>query len=114
LATSAVGGDVWILDLGDQVGHEQGFRRPAVVLSVDRLNTSRAGVVLVVPVTRTRRGVPSHIEIEPGPSGLRDVSYAKVDELRPVSVERLENRCGAVTPAALERIATAARLLLGL
>lgn len=41
------------------------------------MNRSRAGLVIVVPVTRTRRGLPSHVEIEPASSGLRETGYAK-------------------------------------
>lgn len=52
-------------------------RRPAVVISADPLNESRAGVVIVVPSTTARLGLPSHVEIEPGTSGL--------DELRACS-----------------------------
>jgi len=105
---------VWTIDLGESIGHEQGYRRPAVVLSVDRLNNSRAGLLLVVPTTWAHRNLPSHIEVEPGSSGLRETSYAKVEDLRSVSVRRLERRCGTDTDAALHRISTAARLLLGL
>ena len=107
-------GDVWTIDLGDPIGHEQGYRRPAVVLSADRLNQSRAGVVIVVPLTRSRRMLPSHVEIAPGESGLRETSYAKVEDLRSLSVQRLERRCGTVDDRAMAALAAAARILLAL
>ena len=31
-------GEVWMVDLGDPVGHEQGYRRLAVAISADRLH----------------------------------------------------------------------------
>lgn len=106
--------DVWLVDFGEPVGHEQGYRRPSIVVSHDRLNESRAGLVIVVPVTRSRRGLPSHIEIEPAESGLDSVSYAKVEDLKSVSTDRLVRRFGAVSPVVIGQIAAAARLLLDL
>jgi mRNA-degrading endonuclease toxin of MazEF toxin-antitoxin module len=49
------------------------------------LNESRAGVVIVVPTTAVRRGLSSHIEIEPGTAGLDELSYAKSEEVKSVS-----------------------------
>jgi hypothetical protein len=56
--------------------------RPLVV-SADPLNEGPAGVVIVVPTTTTRRGLPSHVEIEPGSSGVDEISYAKCEDRRP-------------------------------
>ena len=111
---SAARGDVWLIDFGDPIGHEQGYRRPVVVLSADRLNRSRAGLVVVVPTTTTRRGLPSHVEIERGESGLAETSYAKVEDLKSVSVERLGRRLGSVPVDVLHQIAHVARILLDL
>jgi len=70
-------GEVYDVDLGQPVGHEPGFLRPAVVVSVDILNTGPGGVVVVVPDTVTvtdtatatatagAYGLRSHVEIEP-------------------------------------------------
>lgn len=106
--------DVWLVDFGEPAGREQGYRRPAVVLSHDSLNSSRAGLAIVVPVTTTRRDLPSHIEIEPADSGLDSVSYAKVEDVRSVSIERLVRRFGSVSPVEMARIGKAARFLLDL
>ncbi|MPZ66481.1 MAG: type II toxin-antitoxin system PemK/MazF family toxin [Pseudonocardiaceae bacterium] len=97
-------GEIWLVDFGTPIGHEQGYRRPAVVVSADRLNSSRAGLVIVVPVTRTRRNLPSHVEIEPAESGLRDVSYAKCEDIKSVSRERLVHRIGDAPEQELHRI----------
>lgn len=97
-------GDLWLVDFGDPVGHEQAYRRPALVVSADRLNRSRAGVVIVIPTTTTRRGIPSHVEIEPGDSGLPAISYAKVEDLKSVSVLRLVKRYGSATPKTVQKV----------
>lgn len=107
-------GDIWLIDFGGPVGREQAGRRPAVVVSVDPLNDSRAGVVIVVPCTTTRRGLPSHVEIEPGPSGLDEVSYAKCEDVKSVSEDRLVLKLGAASPETLFEIARSLRFLLDL
>lgn len=103
-----------MVDFGEPVGHEQGCRRPAVVVSADRLNGSRAGLVIVVPITTTRRQLPSHVEIDSPGTGLRAVSYAKAEDIKSVSVERLVRRLGAVPPDVSRRLSRVIKLLLDL
>jgi mRNA interferase MazF len=105
-------GEVWLVDLGEPVGSEQAGRRPAVVVSADGLNESRAGVVIVVPCTTTYRGLPSHIEIDPAASGLDEVSYAKCEDVKSLSDRRLVARLGAVNEEVLLEVARALRFLL--
>ena len=105
-------GEVWLIDFGEPVGSEQAGRRPGVVVSADGLNESRAGVVIVVPCTTTRRELPSHIEIEAGESGLDEAIYAKCEEVKSVSEQRLLTRLGAAGDEALLAIARTLRFLL--
>jgi mRNA interferase MazF len=66
----------------------------------------RAGYDLVVevPTTRTRRELPTHVAIDPPEGGLRFPSFAMCEYVRSVSVERLLERWGSVTPATLAAI----------
>ena len=107
-------GEVWIVDFGEPVGREQSGRRPALVVSADALNESRAGVVVVVPITTTYRGLPSHVEIDSGASGLDDVSYAKCEDVKSVSEQRLVGRLGTAGEEAMFAVARVLRFLLDL
>ena len=107
-------GEVWLIDFGDPIGREQAGHRPAVVVSADQLNESRAGVMIVVPCTSTHRGLPSHVEIEPGASGLDEVSYAKCEDVKSVSEERLIARLGSVNPEVQFGLGRTLRFLLEL
>jgi mRNA interferase MazF len=107
-------GEIWLVDFGDPVGQEQSGSRPAVVVSADRLNESRAGVVIVVPTTAAFRGLPSHVEIERDGSGLDELSYAKCEDVKSVSRQRLLGRLGVVNDEAAFQIARALRFLLDL
>lgn len=105
---------MWLVDFGDPVGREQSGRRPAVIVSADLLNESRAGVVVVVPITTTYRGLPSHIEIDRGSSGLDEVSYAKCEDVKSISEQRLIGRLGVVGHDAMFQASRALRFLLDL
>lgn len=105
-------GEVWLVDFGEPVGSEQSGRRPAVIASADPLNESRAGVIIVVPITTAHRGLPSHVEIEPGSSGLDEVSYAKCEDVKSTSEERLIARLGTASEAITFDIGRVLRFLL--
>lgn len=107
-------GEVWLIDFGDPVGREQSGRRPAVIVSADPLNDSPAGVTIVVPLTTTARGLPSHIEIDKSRSGLDETSYAKCEDVKSISEQRLIAQLGAVEEQAMFQVARALRFLLEL
>jgi mRNA interferase MazF len=106
--------EVWLVDFGDPVGREQSGSRPVVVVSADPLNDSRAGVVIVVPTTTAARGLPSHIEIDPERSGLDETCYAKCEDVKSISDQRLVARLGEVGEEVMFHIARALRFLLDL
>ncbi len=89
--------DVWFADLDPVEGHEQGGRRPVIVLSVDALG--ERGLAVVVPTTTTDRGSPLHLVLEPPEGGLSECSYALPEMVRSIATSRLETRWGAVRPA---------------
>lgn len=107
-------GEVYYVDLGQPVGHEPAFRRPALVVSVDILNNGPGGLVVIVPVTTTGYGLRSHVELEPEDSGLDHISHARCDQLRVVATERLTARQGMVGPASMRTIDQALRFVLDL
>jgi mRNA interferase MazF len=111
---SARRGEIWLVDFGEPVGREQAGTRPAVVVSADPLSGSRAGVVVVVPMTTTHRAVVSHVEIEPGVSGVDELSYAKCEDVKSVSDQRLIGRLGTVDADVAFQISRTLRFLLDL
>jgi mRNA interferase MazF len=112
-STQARRGDVWLVDFGTPIGREQSGRRPAVVVSDDLMNTGPSGLVIVVPITSTRRDLPSHVEIDPT-SGLDAPSFAKCEDVKSISTERLVHRIGGVGVVEIDRIALILSRLLAL
>jgi mRNA interferase MazF len=107
-------GEVYNVDMGHPAGHEPGFMRLAVVVSADLLNNGPGGLVMVVPVSTAAYGLRSHIELEPGASGLDHTSYARCDQLQVVSVDRLMSRRGAIDLGQTRSIEQALRFVLDL
>ena len=57
-------GDVLWIDFGRPVGREQGGRRPALVLTSREYNLA-SSVLIVCPITRTRRNWPFAVALPP-------------------------------------------------
>lgn len=95
-------GAIWTVDFGNPIGHEQGFRRPALVLSDRRLNTFN--LVMVCPLTSTRRDWPVHIKVAPGASGLSKINYVQTEQLRTISHDRLIASLGAINDSTLLQV----------
>jgi mRNA interferase MazF len=108
-------GDIYLGDLSPTVGQEQSDRRPLLVVSIDDFNELRYRLAWVVPLTTVKRGYPTHVEVPAdGLTGLSDVSYAKVEDLRSVSQERLAQRLGSAPPGVLAQVVTIMRRIAGL
>ena len=107
-------GEVWTVDLDPVRGHEQGGRRPSVVVSSARLNQSPSGLVVVVPLTSVRKRSGLHVGVEPPEGGLRRSSYLKPEDVRSISIERLGRRLGSVSHSTLDEISSRLRMVLDL
>jgi mRNA interferase MazF len=104
-------GDIAILDLNPVVGHEQGGRRPNLVVSMPTKygpGSEELAIAITIPLTTKRRNywtvVPMNRE-----GGLREESYALCHNIRAVSTKRFEGIIGEVSQRALTRV----RLVLG-
>ena len=87
----AVGG-IRDADLEPAQRHEQGGFRPVLVSWPDTFNQTPHGLCIAVPLTRTDRGVRSHIRLEDGLAGPGAPSVIMCEQVRSVSVDRLERR----------------------
>lgn len=107
-----VRGELWWADLNPVRGHEQAGRRPVLVVSDDRFNQSPLDMIFVIPLTSSIRAWPTRIRLDPADGGVAITSDLMCDQLRVVSVERLERRIGAVDRDEMERVADILRLVL--
>ena len=109
LESQLVRGDIWTVDLGSNPEDpEQALHRPALIVSDGRLHHPNLRMVIVVPGTSTVRRVPLHVVAEPDArNGLDEPTAFQVEQVRAVSVIRLQERLGqldAVSRYAIDEI----------
>lgn len=107
-------GEVYVGDPNPVVGHEQGGRRPFLVVSVDLMNRSPARLAIAVPLTTTDRRNKLHVRVDPPEGGLERVSFAMPEMVRSLSTIRLRRRLGRASPDTVEAVANRVGLLVGL
>ncbi|HEV2362130.1 MAG TPA: type II toxin-antitoxin system PemK/MazF family toxin, partial [Acidimicrobiales bacterium] len=78
------------------------------------LNNSPGEIVVVVPIGSKSYGLRSHVEIEPGLSGLDRASYARCDQIRVISTQRIVRRRGVAAVHELGAVDQALRFILDL
>lgn len=108
-------GDVVALDLGMPSGSEAGLRRPAIIVTAQRVLRGGPSVVQVVPLTRTIRQSSTEVIIDPDEdNGLEKPSSAQCQHVRSVATTRIHERTGNVGPVALGAVRETLALLLDL
>ena len=96
-------GDLLWAELDPVRGHEQGGRRPVVVISQDVFN-ARSGTVIALAVTSQpqRAGFPLTLPL--AGASLPQPSWVKISQVRTLSVERLGKRLGRLAPEEVDRL----------
>jgi len=112
-------GEIRLVDLDPVRGSEANKRRPAVIVSNDRANSTAArlgrGVVTIVPVTsNTDRIFPFQALLPAAVTGLRQDSKAQAEQVRSIAVERLGAVLGQVPAHVMAQLDDALRLHLQL
>lgn len=118
-------GEIWWVDFDPVVGHEQAHQRPALVVSADTSNQGPQQLVIVLPITRTRRSLPLHIWFDPDDTGLygsgtqpalRDPGAIRCDQIRTVSLLRFTEvgPAGRLTPPLMDDVDDRLRVVLNL
>ena len=112
-------GEIRLIDLEPTRGSEANKRRPAVIVSNDRANTSAErvsrGVVTIVPVTsNVTRVFPFQTLLPADATGLPVASKAQAEQVRSVSIERVGPVLGRVPPNLMADLDDALRLHLQL
>jgi mRNA interferase MazF len=105
-------GDIVWADLNPVRGHEQGGKRPVIVLSADVFN-ARSGTVIAMALTRQtqRAGFPLTLELTG--AKLPKQSWVKISQVRTLSVERIGKKIGRVSPEDLQRLIEGLNEILG-
>lgn len=119
-------GDIFWVNLPESqsVGREQNKRRPAVVMSMAPINDAHE-ICVVVPLTSQEHSAdniyhrikvsPSEMVPESGTTGSPRESIALTEQIRCVSIERLDSRrVATLKPSAMGRIEAGIKYILRL
>lgn len=79
---------LWLVDFGQPIGHEQGGLRPAVVVGSSVHCRFPIDMAIVVPLTTRDRGLGHHVRIGSPESGLNRPSWARTEDITTVSTGR--------------------------
>lgn len=93
-------------------GREQAGSRPVLILSHDVFN-ERSGTVIAVAITSQpqRAGFPLTLELRA--RGLPKRSWAKISQVRTLSVERIGRRLGRASPEELAQVVEGLNEIIG-
>ena len=108
-------GTVVLVSLNPTRGHEQHGARPCVVVTDPAVSSKqRFPMLAVVPLIGTPGEGALYPNLLPGPSGLRQPSWALIDQLRAVDKRRVTKVFGVVSEDEVRDIDEGIRLFLGL
>ena len=108
-------GEIYWCDLEPRRGHEQGARRPVVIVSANPYNQSQSPLIGVVPLTTAAAKNPIHVMLAKGETGLASDSTALIDHARFLDRARLSaGAAGRLTPEAISKVDRNLARVLGL
>ena len=96
-------GEIRWANLNPVKGHEQGGKRPVLILSQDVFN-QRSGTVIAMAITSQpqRAGFPLTLEITSAKLSKR--SWVKISQIRTLSTERIGRKIGLISPEELSDV----------
>jgi mRNA interferase MazF len=98
-----INGDIYWENLNPTVGHEQADLRPVLILNYNVFN-KHSGTVIAVAITSQpqKAGFPLTLELED--SKLPKKSWAKISQIRTLSIKRLGKKIGKASTKELELV----------
>ena len=105
-------GEIRWANLHPVVGHEQSGHRPVLILSHDIFN-ARSGTVIAIALTSQpqKAGFPLTLQLEV--PTFQKLVWAKIGQIRTLSVERIGKRLAMLPPIEVTRIIEGLNEILG-
>ena len=109
-------GDIWLVNFSPSIGSEIREPHPALVVSVDDLNKSSWGLVVVCPISTFRKERPFrlHVPLSPPEGGIQHASIIRCDQVKSVSIQRFLGKWGSIDTSTMQNVNHILQRLLGL
>ncbi len=89
--------EIYPVNLDPTIGAEMQKTRPCIVISPDEMN-AYVRTVIIIPLTSSSRQLPTRVLIKAtSQSGLKNDSYAAIDQIKTVDKSRLGNLIGEIS-----------------
>ena len=96
-------GDIFWANLNPTVGHEQAGLRPVLILSRDVFN-KHSGTVIAIAITSQPQKAGYPLSLELSCTKLPKKSWAKISQIRTLSIKRLGEKIGKASEKELKLI----------
>ncbi len=96
-------GDIVWADLNPTKGHEQAGMRPVLVLSQEVFN-EKSGTVIAIALTSQPQRASFPLTLELSSPRLPKQTWAKISQIRTLSVERIGKRLGRISDRELQQV----------
>lgn len=109
-------GEVWLVDFNPAIGSEIRDPHPALIISVDDMNKSPWGLIVVCPISTFRKAKPLrlHVLLSPPEGGIKRPSIIRCDQVKSVSVQRFSEKWGEVNKSTMQAVDYILKKILGL
>lgn len=90
-------GDIFMADLGQTIGSEQGGRRPVIIIQ-NNIGNYYSPTTIIAPITTkmAKSTLPTHITISKK-DGINITSIAMLEQIRVIDKERLIKKLGQIS-----------------
>ena len=105
-------GEIRWADLNPTRGHEQAGRWPVLILSHDVFN-ARSGTVIAVALTSQPQKAGFPLTMQIAADGLPKPAWAKISQIRTLSVERIGKRLASLPPMEVAKVIEGLNEILG-
>lgn len=92
-------GEIYLVDLCDSIGSEQGGVRPAVIVQ-NEIGNKYSTTTIICPITsQNKKMIPTHVTISPEDCGIKQDSTVLCEHVRAISKDRIIKKIGEINNA---------------
>jgi mRNA interferase MazF len=109
-------GEIYLADLNPVVGHEQGGRRPVLIIQND-IGNLHSPTTIVAPLTAsftTTKVYPTEARVKAGTAELLKDSSILLNQIKAIDKRRLESYVGQLDARTMRQVDEAIKISLGL
>ena len=89
-------GDIYLVDLRNQVGSEQAGIRPALIIQND-VGNNNSPTTIICPITsQNKKLMPTHVALHPEECDIEKKSIVLCEQVRVIDKSRLKRKLGEI------------------